>query len=61
MLISLSMKQDYNNPAGHRAPVVFTVTAWLPVRVGWEGEGTLIILVETRSGDMAKIPVTDLQ
>jgi hypothetical protein len=55
------MKQDYNNPAGHRAPVVFTVTAWLPVRVGWEGEGTLIILVETRSGDMAKIPVTDLQ
>jgi hypothetical protein len=36
------MTQDYNTPAGRRAPVVFTVTAELPV-----GEVTLIILAET--------------
>ena len=46
MLIGLSVKQDYNNAARHRAPVVFIVISRLPVG-GARGEDTLIIVVGT--------------
>lgn len=43
LLIGLSVKQDYNNAARHRAPVVFIVISRLPV-AGARGEDTLIIV-----------------
>ena len=46
LLIGLSVKQDYNNAARHRAPVVFIVISRLPVGVR-VGEDTLIIVVGT--------------
>lgn len=46
MLIGLSVKQDYNNAARHRAPVVFIVISRFPVG-GARGEDTLIIVVGT--------------
>jgi len=46
LLIGLSVKQDYNNAARHRAPVVFIVISRLPVGDA-RGEDTLIIVVGT--------------